>query len=222
VPEQSRIDTSTLPNGNGQLPDDLSRLAAESELEPNGALVEEIVAQAQLANFLAWDYLASRVDPERDLATLEAIESRLTELSITITRDGQAGELDKLDDDVVELDTLDDGPSELDSAFDTRLADIDLSGVSLDDPVRMYLREIGRVPLLSGHQVVELAQAMERRDYLVKTLRHTEDGTAPAVETLSRQVLLTFQEGWHFVELVYWAAYPERPADSKLRMISSL
>jgi RNA polymerase primary sigma factor len=222
VPEQSRIDTSTLPNGNGQLPDDLSRLTAEPELEPNGALVEEIVAQAQLANFLAWDYLASRVDPERDLATLEAIESRLTELSITITRDGQAGELDKLDDDVVELDTLDDGPSELDSAFDTRLADIDLSGVSLDDPVRMYLREIGRVPLLSGHQEVELAQAMERRDYLVKTLRHSEDGTAPAVETISRQVLLTFQEGWHFVELVYWAAYPERPADSKLRMISSL
>ena len=222
MPEQSRIDISMLPNGNGRLPDDFANLAAEADLEPNVALVDEIVAQARIANYLDWNYLASRVDPERDLATLEAIETRLTELSITITRDGQAGELDKLDDEIVELDTLDDGPGALDSAFDTRLADVDLSTVSLDDPVRMYLREIGRVPLLSGHQEVELAQAMERRDYLVKTLRHSEDGSTPAAETVGRQVLLTFQEGWHFVEALYWEAYPDRPADSKLRMLSSL
>src|SRR6202049_2207979 len=33
---------------------------------------------------------------------------------------------------------------------------------SLDDPVRMYLREIGRVPLLSAEEEVRLAQRMER------------------------------------------------------------
>ena len=33
---------------------------------------------------------------------------------------------------------------------------------SLDDPVRMYLREIGRVPLLSAEEEVRLARRMER------------------------------------------------------------
>jgi RNA polymerase primary sigma factor len=34
-------------------------------------------------------------------------------------------------------------------------------GVSLDDPVRMYLKEIGKVPLLSGDEEIKLAQEME-------------------------------------------------------------
>jgi len=45
--------------------------------------------------------------------------------------------------------------------------DLDLSvpeGVGIDDPVRMYLKEIGRVPLLTAEQEVELAQRMEQGD----------------------------------------------------------
>ena len=34
-------------------------------------------------------------------------------------------------------------------------------GISLDDPVRMYLKEIGKVPLLSGDEEIQLAQEME-------------------------------------------------------------
>lgn len=34
-------------------------------------------------------------------------------------------------------------------------------GISLDDPVRMYLKEIGKVPLLSGDEEIKLAQEME-------------------------------------------------------------
>ena len=45
--------------------------------------------------------------------------------------------------------------------------EIDLSvpeGISIDDPVRMYLKEIGKVPLLSADEEIELAQRMEEGD----------------------------------------------------------
>src|SRR5205823_11398325 len=50
---------------------------------------------------------------------------------------------------------------ELPDAFGIAISDLDVEA-SLDDPVRMYLREIGRVPLLTAEEEVRLAQRMER------------------------------------------------------------
>jgi len=45
--------------------------------------------------------------------------------------------------------------------------DLDITipeGISIDDPVRMYLKEIGKVPLLSADEEIELAKRMEKGD----------------------------------------------------------
>jgi RNA polymerase primary sigma factor len=50
----------------------------------------------------------------------------------------------------------------------------DLTDIALDDPVRMYLQEIGQVPLLSAEQEVTLAKQMEAGDRARLKIQHEE------------------------------------------------
>ena len=84
--------------------------------------------------------------------------------------------------DVLTISDADEEPDEdalLDVENDEDLAveKIDLSvpeGANIEDPVRMYLKEIGKVPLLSADEEIELAQKMEAGDLAKSQLE--EDG----------------------------------------------
>jgi RNA polymerase primary sigma factor len=89
--------------------------------------------------------------------------------------------------------------------LDFRATNYDIGGASLDDPVRMYLREIGRVPLLTAGKEVELARRMERGEYLaVKQAALRDDfGEAPEADVVGRAIYHAFRAGWpHVAELV--------------------
>ena len=69
---------------------------------------------------------------------------------------------DDADDDII-----------LDDEDEVEVEKIDLSvpeGVSVEDPVRMYLKEIGKVPLLSADEEIELAQKMEAGSVAVEKI----------------------------------------------------
>ena len=124
---------------------------------------------------------------------MDALYQRLNDENIEIVDDTAVGA--GADDDVLE--PTDD--IEKDETEDVDI-EIDLSvpeGIALDDPVRMYLKEIGRVPLLTAEEEVELAQRMEAGD---ESARHRlEEANLRLVVSIAKRYV---GRGMLFLDLI--------------------
>lgn len=76
----------------------------------------------------------------------------------------------------------------------------EFADIALDDPVRMYLQEIGQVPLLTAEQEVELAKHMESGDAALERLEREEYSSWEERFQLERQYALGCEARQHLIQ----------------------
>ena len=129
-------------------------------------------------------------DAEQENDDLDAIESVPDDIN------GLSAEPPVLDIDFVEPTVDDLAIEELDAeSIDKDISN--LENMSLDDPVKVYLKEIGRVPLLSSNEEIELALKISKGDDSAKK-RLTEANLRLVVSIAKKYV----GRGMHFLDLI--------------------
>ena len=96
-----------------------------------------------------------RQDNAKGYVTYEEIEAKIEKMHLNLGEEENA-ELYKAMDEA-NINIVDIAPNTLDLAKG-------IADVSIDDPVKMYLKDIGKVPLLSGEEEARLAQLMQEGD----------------------------------------------------------
>ena len=100
---------------------------------------------------------------QKGILTYNEIMDTLNELGIDADQmDKIYGELEDLNIDIVEEIEIPEDINEEIAQIETVLASTE--GINIDDPVRMYLKEIGKVPLLNAEEEIQIAQRMADGD----------------------------------------------------------
>lgn len=133
----------------------------------------------------------ANADPELESRFYEALEQNGVSLDIPADDDA----LPPLDEDAPENLELE----EIEEVTEEELSNTDayVDSLTIDDPVRMYLKEIGRVPLLSPDEEVDLAKRMSDGDQEAKN-RMTESNLRLVVSIAKRYV----GRGMQFLDLI--------------------
>ena len=160
--------------------EELIEEASENEDEDDNREMDE----ATRAKFkLKMKELLARAKKKKNVLEYNEISDFLSELNLDEEQMDKILEvLEQSGVDVLRMtDDTDDMPDDdeilINEEEDVDMESIDLSvpdGISIEDPVRMYLKEIGKVPLLTADQEIELAKQMEAGMLADKVLAATD------------------------------------------------
>ena len=182
----------------------------EQRLNFQQKLIQILELGKKKKNMLEYQEIADffkdlNLDPEKFEMVIDYLEQNGIDV-LKISND------DDVDDDII-----------LDDEDEVEVEKIDLSvpeGVSVEDPVRMYLKEIGKVPLLSADEEIELAQNME--DGAVATekinvLKGRLDGASEEEKAEIKEEIKTLQR-----DVDKGADAKKRLAEANLRLVVSI
>ena len=182
----------------------------ELRLKFQQKLIEILELGKKKKNMLEYQEIADffkdlNLDPEKFEMVIDYLEQNGIDV-LKISND------DDVDDDII-----------LDEEDEVEVEKIDLSvpeGVSVEDPVRMYLKEIGKVPLLSADEEIELAQNMEDGAVAIEkinVLKGRLDGASEEEKAEIKEEIKTLQK-----DVDEGADAKKRLAEANLRLVVSI
>ncbi len=135
----------------------------QAEAHETQEKIRELIKLAKEQGYLTWDDLNEALpDGVNDPDLIESIQTRLRAMEFDII---EASDVDRYKDLKKEQETDSEGEGDEDDEKDDKADDekgepgsrLDI----LDDPVRMYLKQMGQVPLLTREQEVEISKRIE-------------------------------------------------------------
>ena len=137
-------------------------------IDLNDATIKKLLAKAKRRGFLTYDELNAAL-PQDQMSSeqIEDVMSAINDMGVQIVENDEAGEDGEDEQEEEEVETVD-NISENDPRSLTSTVKKTGTGERTDDPVRMYLREMGAVELLSREGEIAIAKRIESgRDTMI-------------------------------------------------------